>query len=107
MCETGQGGCLSVTTTTTVVTSYEYVVETGCGNLVEENTGYNGAANFKSFKDGSVTNFESCAQECANLDGCNFWTYTSGGTCHLKKSDNGRETRMGFTSGQKPCGFWP
>ena len=50
MCKTGQGGCLSVTTTTTTVvtsydTYYEYVVETGCGDLVEENIGYKGAAN--------------------------------------------------------------
>ena len=100
MCKTGSDGCLSITRTTTVVTSYEYVV---CGNLVEENIGYKGAANIKSFNDGSVTDFNSCAQECADFEGCNFWTFTSGGNCHLKGSDNGRENRAGFTSGQKPC----
>ena len=84
-----------------MVTSYEYVV---CGNLVEENIGYKGAANIKSFNDGSVTDFNSCAQECADFEGCNFWTFTSGDNCHLKRSDNGRENRAGFTSGQKPCG---
>ena len=129
MCKTGPGGCLSVTTTTTdrsnvttttidsstvttttttttdsstTVTSNG--VQTGCGDLVEENIGYKGAANIKSFNDGSVTDFSSCAQECFDFEGCNFWTFTNSGKCHLKRSDNGRENRGGFTSGQKPCG---
>ena len=102
MCLTGQGGCLS-TTTTTILTSY--VVETGCGNLVEDNTRYKGTANIKTIKDGSTIDFESCAQECADFAGCNFWTFTDSGNCHLKTSDDGREKKEGFTSGQRPCGW--
>ena len=94
----------TVTTTTTdssTVTSC--VVQTGCGNLVEEDIGYKGTGNIKSINDGSVTDFSSCAQECFNFEGCNFWTFTNSGKCHLKPSDCGRENRRGFTSGQKPC----
>ena len=94
----------TVTTTTTdssTVTSC--VVQTGCGNLVEEDIGYKGTGNVKSFNDGSVTDFSSCAQECLNFEGCNFWTFTNSGKCHLKPSDCGRENRRGFISGQKPC----
>ena len=118
MCKTGQDGCFSTTTnvtyvitnttdtttaTTTTITSTNIVVEKACGNLLEANTTYKNAPKVKNIKDGSITDFNSCAEECANFEGCLFWTFTRYGNCYLRSSDYGREFKQGYTAGQKPC----
>ena len=45
----------------------------------------------------------ACQRACSEHAGCSYWTWSRGGKCYLKTSDDGRETTSYYVSGTKDC----
>jgi hypothetical protein len=54
-------------------------------------------------KSTTVSHVEKCKERCFKDASCNYWSFGEG-NCWLTKSDRGKVSLKGYTSGQQSCG---